>query len=307
MPTEDIPEVSVAVSAFSGEAALQQCLESLAAYASRAEIVIATSAPPDAVQRLAQRFPAARFFPFPAETPGVRLRSRALAQARGRLVALIEDHCTVTPGWLDALTDAYRAGHAVIGGPIDNGLTKRIYHWALYLTEYSAYLPPLPGGPTRAVIGANAAYDREALLRCQSIWADVYYENEVHDALCAAGHGLYLAEKAVVCNHLAMTLGEAMAHLYSGGRHFGGYRKAQSSAWRRLFWVAASPAVPFLMLTRIFRRVAARRPSRLGTVAVALPFIACLALAWSLGEAVGYVAPLPARQAEEQPAIGLSR
>lgn len=289
----DPPAVSVVVAAFTGGAALERCLASLRSWAGSAEHVVATRLRPEAVARLAEQFPGARFVHCAEGTSVFRLRSLGLAEARGRLIALTEDHCAVTPGWLGALEAAHRAGHAVVGGPIDHGPGRTAYEWALYLCEYSQYMPPLPGGPVTALLAANAVYTREALWGCRPVWQDAFYDNEVHDALRAAGHRPYLADAARVYSHLAMPLREAAGHLFAGGRRFGGYRKSRSSPARRLFWVAASPLVPAVWLSRIVRRVAARRPARLLTLALGMPYLACLLVAWAAGEAAGYLAPEP--------------
>jgi hypothetical protein len=242
-----------------------------------------------------------RFFTFPAETNVFQLRSLGIAQAQGQRIALLEDHCTISPDWLAHLRTAHQAGYTVIGGPIENGQEQSIYGSALYLYEYSAYMRPLPEGPARSLLAANTSYTSRALWGCQSVWQDAFYDNEVHDALRAAGHTLYLAEKAWVSSHLGMSLREAMAHLFTGGRRFGGYRKTHASPRQRVFWLLAVPMVPVVLLSRIFRRIWARRPDRLGAVLLGLPYLLCLVLAWTAGEAQGYLAPLGAEHSAEQP------
>lgn len=294
------PAVSVVVASFGGEAALERCLSSLAVAAMIApstEVIVATEAPPETVARLATRFPEVRFLQADPGTSVFRLRSLGVAQAQGGLVALLEDHCTVAPEWLAALCAAHQAGYAVVGGPIDNGRAG-IYSWALYFCEYSAYMPPLPEGPVPTLLAANAAYSREALASCRPVWQDAFYDNEVPDALRAAGFAPpYLADKARVYSHLGLSLRQAMAHLFAGGRRFGGYRRSRSSAAGRLFWALAVPAVPLLWLGRIVRRVTTRRPARLGTLALGLPYVLCLLTAWATGEAVGYLGRLRPRTA----------
>src|SRR5262245_951576 len=218
------PAVSVVVASFNGESALRRCLESLEANARQAEHVVATNLGAEAAAQLRQRFPRTRLYCFPSGTDVFRLRSLGVAEARGRLIAMIEDHCTVAPEWLAALQEAHQAGHKVIGGPVDNGLTQRNYHWALYLCEYGSYMPPLPTGTVAALSAVNTAYEREALWRCRSVWELGFHDNEVHDALRGAGCPLHLEGEARVHSYLAMTPSEAVRHLFAGGRRFGGYR-----------------------------------------------------------------------------------
>lgn len=297
MEDSSAPEFSVVVASFSGETALARCLESLEAHAPSAEVVVALNQSAQVVDRLAARFTQTRFVRCEEGLSVFRLRVRGLNRARGRKIALIEDHCTVGPGWLAAIEKGLAAGHGAVGGPIDNGLVERIYDWSLYLCEYSEYMPPLPEGPAAALLAANVSYNREALWACRATWQEAFYDNEVHDALRAAGYQIHLAAEACVASHLAMTLPQAMSHLFAGGRRFGGYRKSMSSPARRLFWACASPLVPLVWLGRIMRRVAARRPGRLPTLALGLPYAACMLLAWAAGEAVGYLSRVPSTPA----------
>ncbi len=86
-----------------------------------------------------------------------------------------------------------------------------------------------------------------------------------------------------------MGLREAMGHLFKGGYHFGRYRAQQCSSLGRWFWVAASPAVPPVLLGRIVRRVASRQPKRLWHLLRGIGYLILLLLAWSVGEAGGYL------------------
>lgn len=283
---------SVVVASFSGEAALRDCLTSLATQGAD-EVIVATNEHTDVVARLKVAFPTVRFLTHPGVDCVFRLRSLGVVAAGGRWVALIEDHCTVAPGWLSALQAGHSVPGRVVGGPIENGRVNRRADWALYLCEYSEYMSPRAEGTAAALLGTNVSYLREDLLSCEPIWRDKLHDNEVNDQLRATGRSLHMAADATVFSHLRMTLWEGMAHLYGGGRRFGGYRKSRSSPARRVFWVLASPLVPLVWFARIARRVATRRPARLGTLILGLPYIACLLLAWAAGEAVSYLKPAP--------------
>src|SRR5262249_12810058 len=149
------PTVSVVVASFSGESALEQCLGSLKSGAAHAEVIVATNLPSEAIARFQRQFPAAHFLPSAVQNTRFELRRLALAQARGQFIGLIEGHCTVTAEWLTARRAAHEAGRAVVGGPIEIGRGQTTYDWALYVCEYSAYMTPLPEGPTKALLAAN--------------------------------------------------------------------------------------------------------------------------------------------------------
>lgn len=291
--SDTIPDLSVVVAAFSDEGSLRRCLDSLRVGAPTAEVIVVLNREATSVARTTAEFPEARFIFRPDVESVFRLRSLGVPMARGRVVALIEGHCTVCPEWSATVLAAHHAARRVVGGPIDNGRIDRVYDWALYFCEYSEYMPPRAEGATPALLGPNVTYDREALWQCRPTWGEVFYDNEINDALREQGYQLYMAPRACVYSHLTMTLLQAMFHLYSGGRRFGGYRKSRSSAWQRVFWVLVSPLVPGVLFWRIGCRVASRRPERLLTFILGIPFVACLLLAWAIGEAVGYVARPP--------------
>jgi hypothetical protein len=292
------PDLSVVVASFSGEAVLRHCLESLEPQAAGAEVIVATDVEASGIARLEARYPAFRFLRAPRGTSVFRLRVLGIDQARGRLVALTEDHCTAAPGWLDALRAAHGEGRPVVGGPVDNGQRVRAYDWALYLCEYAAQMPPLRDGPTRALSGVNVSYEREILAGCRGIWRDGFYENEVHDALQAAGHRLHRVGRASVASHLSLSLRDAAGHLFRGGRRFGQYRRGRSSPAVRALLPVAALALPALLTWRSLRSVALRRPGQIGSAARGLGYILALNSAWAAGEALGYLRPPAEPRAE---------
>lgn len=294
-------EVSVVVASFSGEASLARCLGGVVGQGVAAEVIVPTTVAPEALRRLEASYPDVRFVAAPVEEDVFRLRSRGIGLARGRLIVLTEDHCITPPGWLRAYVEAHREGRAVMGGAVEHAPGLRVRDWALYCCEYAGFMPPVAEGSASILSGVNAAYDREALLGCRETWRDGFHENEVHDALRGAGHPLHLVEGATVQSAFSLPLRHGMAHLFAGGRRFGGYRRSRSTAVARGFWVAASPAVPLVLLARIVRSVAGRRPDRVGALVRGLPHMLVLLLAWSAGEAWSYLGFASSTRALERP------
>ena len=122
----DAPEVSVVVACMTGrDDDLSSCLRSLLPQCDDAvEVIVAVAAPPD--PELREHHPRVRFVggvdDGPAETRVFRMRQRGIDAARGRFVALTEDHCRVSAGWLAALVAALeREKSAIAGGPVACG------------------------------------------------------------------------------------------------------------------------------------------------------------------------------------------
>src|SRR5688572_13283692 len=286
--------MSVVVASVSGEPALVRCLDSLLPQANETEVIVATALEQATVDRLGEWFPTVRWLSVPGASV-FRLRSLGLAQAHGRYVALTEDHCTFAATWLAALTEACRRGATVVGGPAENGLV-RSWHRALYLFEYSAWLPTGPADRVEILCGVNVAYERDALWSCASVWQEVFHENEVHDALRRRGHRLLMAKDARVRTHLAMSPFASLAHLFEGGAAFGTYRRQHSGSIFARLWVLAIPLVPLVHLWRIVGRVARSGWTATGHFLQSLPELVCLIAAWTAGEAAGYLGIGPRRQ-----------
>lgn len=284
---ETPPRLSVIVAAWSGKEALTRCLESVIPQVGTAEVIVAFRAD-DIAALLEKHFPEVRAVRGTAEASVFLLRSLGVAEARGRLIAMLEDHSIVCTGWAEAMLAAHVAGKMICGGPIENDGDCRSYEWALYFAEYGIYLPPMPAGEMSILSGANIAYDREMLLSCHEVWESVFYETDVNAALVGAGHKLYMLPEACVTSRLRLPLREAIQHLYSGGIHFGDFRKSKSGLFVRWLRLIAAPAVPVVLLLRIIRLTMMRQPARVFQIIRALPYLLLLLGAWSAGEARSY-------------------
>lgn len=286
-PRDSGGELSVVVASFCGPEVVLRCVQSVRKAARDAEVIVATSDIQTA-EAVSQRFPMVRVVVAPAASSVFFLRSAGASVAGGRLVALTEDHCTVSDDWARTLLAAHAGGAVAMGGPVENGATGRAYDWALFFAEYGFYLGPVAAGAASALTGINAAYDREVLMSCREAWSAEFRENEVHDVLRVRGVKLEMVPGAVVESHLPMRLGAAMGHLFGGGRHFAAYRRSKATRGGRVGWVLASPAVLGVLLVKLARRAWRRGWRTLAAFVWSLPFLVLLLGAWSAGEVVGY-------------------
>ena len=284
--TETDSVLSIVIASWSGEVALRRCLESLLPQAHGAEIIVAFRDVVNPALLTDDRFRNVRFVRAPADASVFQLRSLGVQETRGASIALIEDHCLVSPGWLDVLVNAHSADLMVCGGPIENDSESSAYDWALYFAEYSRFMPPILEGKVTVLSGANICYDRSALWSCRSTWDASFYETDVNSALLNAGHKLHMLPDALVTSRLRMGFIDAMRHLFHGGLHFGNFRKAHSKF--KLLWIFALPAIPIVMFCRIVAITASRCPERFVQLVRSLLYLLPLLCAWSLGEAAGY-------------------
>ncbi len=297
------PVTSVVVAAWGSAALLKQCLASLAAScaadahpttgAQSVEIIVATTLRVAELGSITSDYPLIRCISVPSADV-FTLRARGAAMARGKLIAIIEDHVVVSASWMHALCSAWERGQVVMGGPVENGTTRSTADWALYFVEYGVHMPSATDDSPRdvsAVSGVNVAYDAQRLRSVETTWHSSFHENEVNDVLAALGHRPHWVPQAIVHTHLPMTFGQGVRHLFSGGRQYASYRSGHLGIVTRMGRVLAFPLVPLVMFRRLARRVSTVQPSRSVSLwRSAVPTLVLMA-AWAAGECTGYAAP----------------
>lgn len=311
--TGEAPELSVVVGLISGRAEdLAHCLHALARQEDppRFEVLVPYDPPCADVTSLAEEHPEVAFLEAAgldtraARAGGSRehhdtLRTIGLAAARGRVVALTEDHAVQSPTWcrdMLRLVDEHPE-LAAIGGAVDCR-SDRLLNQAVYWCDFGRYQNPLREGPAEYVSDSNVAYRREALEAIRDAWADDYHETVVHGALVARGHEIWLTPRSQVWQQRgALTWREALRERFVWARSYAGTRVRTVSSAKRVVLAALSFALPALLTWRLVQGVRARdlpAATRRRFLA-ALPAIFLLQTVWATGELVGYVTGDPGR------------
>lgn len=223
-------------------------------------------------------------------TPGTLapvLWREGLLASEAEIVVFSTAQMIPRPGHLDALLGALdRLGASAVGGPIAAGRDLAAVDRAMYLLRYANYLPPVPASTTFDPPGDNAAYLRRDLELVAHSWRSGFWEIEVHRQLRAIGRSIAIVPEAVVEFAGGCTLGGAITHRLAHARRFGSGRAEGRGLAARLARSSAAPAVPPILLARIFRNLRTRREP-LGPWLPALPHLGVLLSTWSLGEATG--------------------
>lgn len=282
--------LSVIVVSFSDEQRVRRCLDALAADADGAaesETLLVRAADRGALPDMVRAFPAVRVMTAPAGTNVPRLRSTGIAESRGEIVALIEDDCAVATGWRRAVIRAHEGADAAVSGVVDPVPYRRALDWAVFLSDYGRFMPPLAPGPAFALAGNNMSYKRTALERLPRDLARDFQEAFVHRAWQAQGLPMRIDPRIVVHHDHAWSAADAMTVPYHHGRAFAGQRVAGGPLWRRLAMSIAAVPLPALRAARVAGDALSR--GRVGPLLVSLPWIIVLAVSWSLGESAGYL------------------
>lgn len=218
-----------------------------------------------------------------------RRRAAGLAAATGDIVAILEDRGVPRPDWAAIMAKLHdELPHAVVGGAIENG-RESLLHWAVYFCDFGRYQRPFTAGAREWVSDVNIAYKRRALDSTRDIWRDRYHETTVHWALQRAGETLYLTPEPAVDQMRGQSpLGKLLAERYGWGRLFAYTRARETSLGRRVLLAVLTPLLPFILLVRHGRLQLAKR-IQLRTFIAASPVVFLLLVAWSAGEAAGYL------------------
>src|SRR6187397_1935596 len=107
------PLVSVVIASVNGLPAIAECVEALTNQEGdvRAQILVVDCCGEAVRDVLRQRFPQAEIVAAEGRPSIPALRAMGMARARGRMIAILEDHCNVDPRWLQVIERAHAAGH----------------------------------------------------------------------------------------------------------------------------------------------------------------------------------------------------
>lgn len=291
------PDISVVVASNRERPLLTACLASLIPQCERvaAELIVARAGSPGELAELRRQIPSVHFVAAPPEATIPELRGIGMAESRGHIVALTEDHCVAGDGWVATLLSHAQDPADVIGGGMGNAQRDRAVDWAAFFSEYGFFAGTRPdSGPERPLLtGANVAYKRHVVADVLEWMRQGEWENVAHDRLGARGSALRFVRSAAVYQNKNYRFVEFCVDRFEHGRDFARKRLSEDPPSRRWWLLAASPLLPPLLVWRVAKAAAS---ARWPTFLRALPATFVFLTAWSVGEAVGYLrgpAPQP--------------
>ncbi len=283
------PSLSVVIAAVNGWDVLGPTLDSLDALAQRdqIEVVVVDASGGTLGDRLADRDPPVLVVEQPTRLPIPRLRYLGVKRASGPLVAIIEDHAEVEPGWASAMIRAHDGPWGAVGGAVENG-RDGLVNWAVFFCEYTPYMRPVVEGAAADLPGNNIAYKRPHLLRHAQVLDEGKWESWINDRLRADGVPIASTNAAAVRHIKPFRLGYFLAQRFHFARSYAGMRRPDQSWAKRLVYGFGSAALPGLLMARVTRNALAKR-RHLGKFAVCSPLIALFLTVGAVGEMVGYL------------------
>lgn len=213
--TRAAPDLSIVVASTLPWPALRGCLDSLysQARACNAELIVAVrdTGPPE------EAYSGIVLITEPRGTL-FSLRAAGFAVAKGRIVALTEDHCHARPNWCESVIEAHRRRpEAAIIGCVENTARNRISEWAVYLLGNGAFMQPLETGTyAGGLTSANSSFKRAALPARfpEAGWDGGWCERWLRDR----GDEVIVDPAPVVDHHLLLSMRAAMRVFYLSAR-----------------------------------------------------------------------------------------
>lgn len=289
----EAPSLSVVIASVNGPPMILECLEGLRAQRGQvsAEVIVVDVTGDQTVRLIAERFPWAEVVAVPERRTIPQLRTIGLKRSRGEIIAIIEDHCVADPQWYEAMVSAHRAHPdcTVVGGAVENDSRDRLVDWAVFFTEYSAYMQPVPRGIVTDIPGNNASYKRRAfedLPGVDELLTGGFWESTLHPALVARGDR-FLSEPAIVVYHKKhFGFWYFVSQRYHFSRFYAGTLVAGFGIVRRTVRSLAALALPPVLLVRIVSRVVRKR-RHLGQLLLTSPLLIIFTGVWAFGEVIG--------------------
>lgn len=237
-------------------------------------------------------FPNVRFIEHGGTTIPLR-RKRALLEARGSVVGVIEDTVAPSRGWIEAAVSAFSGqGQQICAswGPVDISKHLSSRARALAVVEYGRFaIDSAPEFPAASEVlpGCGFLVRRQVALDLTENHAQGIFEQQLAEALWQADCRIGFDPELSVTYHAEDEYGARLSTRLNHGRLYAGTIARDSTFARRAFGAMRSLLVPLVLAMRglkMSRRFPPGR-SRAGEVM----WILLMSLFWGIGEFLGFV------------------
>ena len=282
--------VSIVIASIVGAPFLDRCLASLEAQARArdAEVIVVLHGTEQDAGRVAEAFPWVTVIYRKLRETVPSLRRHGVERAAGEIIAVIEEHCTAAPDWLDRIVESLADDrYGAVGGAIHDDDYRRLRDWLVYFVEYNGWLPPAPRRSVAQLNGANIAYRRRHLTDHVQLLDDGYWEVTLHPRLLAAGVEFLSVPEMVVRHTGPFNLGYYLQQRYWFSQAYAGARAQASGIVRRVIFMLTAPLLPIVLWVRMTLRVLRKR-RRVVQYLMIQPLLLAALTALAAGEFVGY-------------------
>lgn len=181
------------------------------------------------------------------------LRARATRSASAEVIAFVEEHVVVPPGWARESLRRHNEGYAGVSGILAAGNPHHRWARIVFSVTYGSYTLPTRGGDATEIPGANSSFIRSKLLNVGDdlellLGSDILLIRRLR----AKGEKLYRAANLPLKHWNDIEFRDAWVALFYSGQIYICNRLTLErwSLMRRALCLAVTPLVPFV---RVFR------------------------------------------------------
>lgn len=214
------------------------------------------------------------------------LYGHGLAVARNPHVAFTDSKSVLRVGWRCAV-DLALSHAAGVGGPVLPGVSMSTRSWAGFFVEYGPHASPPYLSRRGDVAANNVAFRRADLLAVVASGGPVW-KSEVSARMHDRGMTITVEQDMAVTVTKDCEWSDLTTSRLAHGRLHGAQQARQKSVLGRLVAAAGCAVLPPVAYCRLLRVVFSDERLRREFI-VATPLVGVALVAWSIGEAIGYV------------------
>ncbi len=283
-----MPKISVIIPSVSGLPIIAECLLALDNQKCdfAFEVIVVDRTGDKTAQYICEHFPRVKLIKLSAPCGIPEMRAVGMAQARGEFLAITEDHCIVPQNWLAEIIKAHESGYQVVGGAVENGSPARLIDWAVFLCEYSAFMPPIADGETEFITGNNTSYQRSLIEQTDESLKKDYWEYFLQGELKALGIKFLSAPSLVISHKKEFGFFYFLSQRFHYSRSFAAMRKSKLSVAKQIIYLLYTPILPFHLTWRIAQNVQQKKRNY-KEFFLSLPLLLIFMCSYAVGEFVG--------------------
>lgn len=283
-----MPKVSVIIPSVNGLPALAECLAALERQECDFdfEIIVVDRTGDKTAEYIRQQFPRVKLIKLSQPCGIPEMRAIAMAQASGEFLTVTEDHCIAPENWLAEIVKAHESGYEVIGGAVENGSPARLVDWAVFLCEYSSFMPPINGGETGFITGNNTSYKRSVLEQVDGSLLKNYWEYFLQAELKRMKIKFLAVPSLIVSHKKEFGFFYFLSQRFHYSRSFAAMRKRKASISKQILYLLYTPILPFHQTWRIARHVRQKKRNY-KEFFLSLPLLLIFMCSYALGEFAG--------------------
>jgi len=283
-----MPKFSVIIASVNGLPTIAECLSALETRRGDfdVEIVVVDAAKDNTAEYIIVNFPRVKLIRLDERRGIPEMRAIGMREARGDYLIITEDHCIAPKDWFEKFSQAHEAGYRVVGGAVENGSRTRLIDWAVFLCEYSSFMPPISGGEAEFVAGNNVSYERSVIEQIDESIKNDFWEYFLQ-AEMRRKNVKFLSAPSIIVNHKKeFGFFYFLAQRFHYSRSFAAMRRRKSTTFQQILYLLYTPLAPFHLTWRIIANIRRKKRYRKEFL-LSFPFLAIFMCSYAAGEFAG--------------------